>query len=764
MGERRKNKKKVPRSNVFRQQQHLLSTMAASAAESSSSSLSSSSAIRPSNNDNDAQRQHQKQKQLHRREAMQLFLESLRLVVAELATTTTTTPTTTMARTTVSSAAAAATVARQQQRRNRMQQVLGENWKVQQQQQERQLEATQQQPQSWRDEPAATITTVENSAIVQSTVAAAATATTTDENSFAVQFPQKDLVTQLHQAIKQRQPNVALKLFEEVVYKEEEDDDDNFVLSSKMTSDLFFLLSQRHQVAAYRVLQYYNYHHYHHDSSTATTSSSSSRRMPMYKRICNSISNLEFGQGGQKDGASKDDVYQFVLSMVRDIEGMIPEEQQVLYPMLIVSLVTQRRVFLGRFAHRAYDAMVDGGLEMEFGWLVKMLSCSKYNRQDDLPYHDILARLVDMGGTPHSSIVMPVIHNMFPYTDSEKMHVALQALVDLETTRKSNNGRWYHHQTMRSFPRDTFRIDMSTLEMISHSAAKVGDAALILLVWDLLDMSGYEPTETIFENTILAFASQPDGLHRAFVALASMREHGLEPTRPLIRSFSYLIRPDPSIIDDGLELLLQNRGDGDIGKLLSLDSLNVIMASYAERGDVEQALEMLKIMEENGIKANKDSYSFAIEVLGKSIHRRSLEGDFLDIQSNLEIADLILTRMEKDGVEPSSFLIRQYVELLCQTGDVDTATSVVESCSSPTDRGGNGIVCNKSIYRVALANAEMGNYEKARELAGMMSEEVPILHRKIRSKEQRYQHVEFTKRLRENEDGVSAEEAGVNQR
>ncbi|KAG7353908.1 PPR: pentatricopeptide repeat domain containing protein [Nitzschia inconspicua] len=533
-----------------------------------------------------------------------------------------------------------------------------------------------------------------------------------------LEFPEKELVSRLHQLIKRRQAMEALGLFEEIIRQ-----DGDFVLSSKITSDLFFLLAKRHPVAAYRVLQYFH-QHYHSENLVL-----------MYKRLCLAIREMEYNKKNTGQNGTKDDVYKFISALLNDIEDMTVTEQQVLYPILIVSLTTQRRVFVGRFAHRAYDTMAERGLTMDIGWLAKLLSLTKYNRQDDLPYHDILSRLVQIGGTPHSTLVMPVIHNMFPYMDREKMNIALQALLKLETERK-NHGPADH--------RDTFRIDVSTLEMISNSAATVGDANLILLVWELLDISDHDPTETIFENTILAFASQANGLHRAFVALESMKEYGLKPSRALIRSFSYIIRSEMSTIEEGLEILLQSREEGGVGNLLSLESLNVIMSGYAERGDPEQALEILRIMGENGIQPNEDSFSFAIEVLGKDIHRRGLEGDQSHVLRNLETADLILTRMERDNILPSSFVIRQYVELLCQVGEVDTATSVVEDCLS-SDCEAELIVCNKSLYRVALANAEAGNCRKAKDLAGKMSEKVPVLGRKIQSKEQRHNHLLLVK-------------------
>jgi pentatricopeptide repeat protein len=456
--------------------------------------------------------------------------------------------------------------------------------------------------------------------------------------------------------------------------------------------------------------------------------------------MCTAVGSLDL------DKSSRNATYNFAVSLICDVEEMDLKAKRVLYPSLVISFAKQRRVFLGRFAHKLYDLMVENEFEMKLGWLIKLLSLSKYNRQDDLPYDDILQRIVDMGGTPNLSVVLPVIHNMFPYTDTTKMRVVLQALIDIEKAKRHGKNENNHNP----YKKDFNRIDMSTLEMISTSAARMSDALLILLVWDVLGISGYQPSETIFENTVLAFAADPEnGLPQAFVALESMKDYGYKPSRALLRSFSYFIRNKLSTVDDALDIVLQKTAeiDDDNGtamegsSLLSLESLNVVMSGYAERGEVEQTLDIIQIMDENDIAPNKDSFSFAIEVLGKDIHRRKLMDDSSRIHRNLEIADSILNRMEKCSIEPSSFIIRQYIELLCLAGEVEIATDVVEKRIVDENDQLSLMVCNKTIYRVALENLSNGSIEKAKEIAEMMSEPNPTLLRKITSKEQRMTHL-----------------------
>lgn len=199
------------------------------------------------------------------------------------------------------------------------------------------------------------------------------------------------------------------------------------------------------------------------------------------------------------------------------------------------------------------------------------------------------------------------------------------------------------------------------------------------------------------------------------------------------------------MIDAGLNMLTSREFSGD---LLSLESLNVIMSSYAERGDTQETMNVLKIMKVHNLKPDGDSYSFAIESLGKDIHRRKKADDVPWVHKNLEIAASILTMMEEDNIVPSADVVRNYVELLCITNEVSTATSVVNDCLA---NGQRSSINNIILYRVAMANAEAGNIEMAKELASLTSETIPVLHRKIQSKEQRHLHLQRMKEHHEKE-------------
>jgi hypothetical protein len=135
----------------------------------------------------------------------------------------------------------------------------------------------------------------------------------------------------------------------------------------------------------------------------------------------------------------------------------------------------------------------------------------------------------------------------------------------------------------------------------------------------------------------------------------------------------------------------------------------------------------------NDVEPNADSFSFAFEALGKNIARRTRNPASKQmIESYLETADSFLTELEERGIAPNHHIIREYVELLCLANEVETATSVVKETLA-----NGGLVNNKTIYRVAMANVTAKNFTIARELTLTASEPLPFLLENIERAEQR---------------------------
>mmetsp|Transcript_57634 Transcript_57634/g.140778 ORF Transcript_57634/g.140778 Transcript_57634/m.140778 type:complete len:840 (+) Transcript_57634:48-2567(+) len=553
------------------------------------------------------------------------------------------------------------------------------------------------------------------------------------------------------------------------------------VLKRRHVADLFFVLAPKDPITAFSVLRYYNDH-----------PRTESRNVAMYKRLCTCVSVLDPAVDKPRW------MHKFVEELLDDIRTMDDEAKNVLYPNLVVTLATQRRVTLGRYAGMLYEHMKENNFDFRLSWLLKVLSLSKYNRQEDLPFHDIMAEYAARGGTNRPAVILSVIQNMFPYTDVEQMTVVLRSYLQIENntmmekkqederhnrpsldginddndvddgTYKTNgigdgtpqdieddeatttSARVHGHNNTIMQPSSPLKIDISTLEMISAGAARTGNSELMMLVWDVMDYFKYVPTEAIYENAILSFGAERNrGIHQALSVMAVMKKDGFVPSRPLIRSLCLLLRSDKRLVNKAIRIILnedsgvvvsEDEDINDISRpLLSLESLNLVLSCLAERGDTTDALDLLHMFQEYDIQPNHDSYSFVMESLGKEIHRLQLadptnEHNSQCIRENLELAGSLLTEMEDHGLTPSAPVVRNYLELLCLAKEVVTATAIIDDLLGGEfkDR-----VSNKSIYRVAIANVDAGNFDKASELEGQTTEFIPILFKKIRSRRER---------------------------
>ena len=546
--------------------------------------------------------------------------------------------------------------------------------------------------------------------------------------------------TSLRRSIYHKNAEKSMFLFEESQRNRQ-------ILPRACVTDLFFMISEKDPVAAYSILQYYNSHFLHQDQLNNSQSgggsipdldSSTHKRLSLYKRIANSLSLLDPQIHNTRQ------MHIMVDSLLNEIDEMSAASKSILYPKLVVSLVSQRIATIGPYAHEIYEAFVEEHAStIKAGWLNRLLSMSRYNRQDDIPYHDVMARLVEIpGGQLNPESVLPAIQNMFPFTETHAVSTALRAWLQDFFNKKESRER----NNVPLNPEDL--IDISTLESVSIGASQGGSSELIWLVWDVLEACEYSPTETIYENTIMAFANERGSLRQAFAAMSSMKEDGFEISRPLLRSFSSAIRLNRPLIGRARRMLIEDHHN-EMARLenhclLSLESINVVLSSYAERGDPRDAVEILELMEENDIEPNADSYSFVIEALGRDIKKRLKSQDQDYIERNISIANTVLSMMEGKGMPANTHVIRNYVELLCMGGEVDTATSIVEDYLKSDDPDFRNIVNNITIYRVAAEQTTLGNFEKAKGLADQMTEYVPALHRRIKSKEQRSLYLEKT--------------------
>ena len=201
-------------------------------------------------------------------------------------------------------------------------------------------------------------------------------------------------------------------------------------------------------------------------------------------------------------------------------------------------------------------------------------------------------------------------------------------------------------------------------------------------------------------------------------------------------------------------------------KHVSIAAFNAVLSGFAERALVEDTRLVMDLlnqhMETTGgrhvspLRPTADTFSFLLEGLGKYLRlcqdqekeyrnptnttitaggrpvstslfqsqlrlagRRHLPRRVTPelIQGLLSTADSYLSEMEDDWkIAPTNHVIREYVELLVMAGDVDTANEMVLQAleQQPT---GSDLVSSKTLYRLAVANARVGNMTVANQLA-----------------------------------------------
>jgi hypothetical protein len=281
-----------------------------------------------------------------------------------------------------------------------------------------------------------------------------------------------------------------------------------------------------------------------------------------YRLLCYQIRNAE-PRGG---GASTHEIEALVRGVVADVQALGDADKRTVLPLLVVSLAAQRSVRAGRFARPLFEQLADlsapedeeeedGGGEgagagrlagLDPSFLEHLLAQARYLRRDDLPYPQILRRIVQSGRRPRPWHAVAVLDNLHPFleADLDDVKVALRALVDLQTAASPQPGLTAEEEARRSY---RYAVDPSALEAIGASAARHGDLELSLLVWDAANaatdpLDGGETPVGVYENLVLVFCARPEQYGSAFTVLAEMEDRGYAPSRALIRGVSARLR------------------------------------------------------------------------------------------------------------------------------------------------------------------------------------------------------------------------------
>jgi len=296
-------------------------------------------------------------------------------------------------------------------------------------------------------------------------------------------------------------------------------------------------------------------------------------------------------------------------------------------------------------------------------------------------------------------------------------------------------------------------------------------------------MDNIEASESIYESSILTFATNEESLYDSFLIMRDMEESkGYVPSTALIETFARIIGHDQVLFKQAESIILgnlysndntpeihNNTIDAQQGLPLSLASINVILSVYGDRGYHNKTKRVIHQLANKGLKPNADSILFSLESIGRCLLRDSKRSSseepsssFVSFPSDIKrehdicakYTEDLLFALEESMIPPTSAIIHNYVEILCHLGHTETATLVVLDALKNADNESSGansnavaaedeitpikqkkrrrVVENKTLHRVAIATAsELRDFELASYFASRTSEPLPFIQNKI---------------------------------
>ena len=421
----------------------------------------------------------------------------------------------------------------------------------------------------------------------------------------------------------------------------------------------------------------------------------SQNKVFMLKGICKTLGRLKYSVKKPQLRAK------IVSDIIRLILQLDVADQTIVVPELLINCVQVPE--LVNLTQRLYQHTQKHKMEFPTSVLQELLRTSSFDWEERIPLGEIAHQLHSVRGEKLGVSPTFLLEHKYPFLTPSFKDVKIYLRIILETGEP---------------------VDMAVLEAIGAAAANAGDVELSTLTWEIVESRGFVVPQAFHENMIISMASNPDMYDGVFFLMNQMESHGFELTRALIRSISFKIRNNRWQVFRATDILEERKIKGEP---INLASLNLVMTAWAERGDDKQCRALLNQFEDFGLKPCIYSYGCIIESLGKAMACRTYSRNQLEARC-VRTADEIMGELERWNIAPDRNFVRQYVELLLQFDQVETANEVLDSML-----GTKGLVDNRTLYRVATANIKTGNLVKARWYSVRGTESMPFLQSKIDS-------------------------------
>ncbi|KAL7476080.1 hypothetical protein ACHAW6_001961, partial [Cyclotella cf. meneghiniana] len=211
----------------------------------------------------------------------------------------------------------------------------------------------------------------------------------------------------------------------------------------------------------------------------------------------------------------------------------------------------------------------------------------------------------------------------------------------------------------------SYRVDTGTLEAMSLAAQK-GQTELNLLIQDLVELFGHQPTERMFEDVILSFGS--------------IRSDANSFKAVLLRQIAFKLSGDFSRLRHARNLFTWNSDE----RFLSTTTINCLLLGYGIKKDINTAFDVFEDSANYQLQTDMNTFTSLMESLHLSVKDKSASASRSpeDIDHILAIIDTVIGSMELTRVERSAHFYYEHIRLLCLLTKVDNAKSLLEHAIS----------------------------------------------------------------------------------
>lgn len=440
-------------------------------------------------------------------------------------------------------------------------------------------------------------------------------------------------------------------------------------------------------------------------------------RLDMYQRVIHRVRPVKMHHDDSKHRPSARRLDAFEMTnLVKDITQHIQQEysegkkvvyQYILLPELVVALTEHSFPRTKGLATPIMEYILDNKFPVLDPDLYKyILSKGRRSETDSFPYHRVLSELISAGHTPNPEVVMNVLQCYHPFNDIDSTYEVLSIIQKL------------HLGDDDSASATDYKVDLGTLESISMASARL-NVEVNLLVWDLVELFGYSPTGSMFEDVIMSFAATKQD-ENMYSALADMEKHGFVPSQALLRYVAVKVSYNENRLDHSQRMLTW-RGNEHVR---STHGMNVLLIGYGMKRDLNTAFSVFEDFPKWELRPDASTFSFLMESLyidtmdrfrqeaGQPLRQYKQD----DIDDVIGAAQIILDAMKEAGVEKTKQFFHEHIKLFCVLGRPEDAKLVLEEAISS-----GTLVPMASLFKLATTFADNGDFENSYAVAGLSS-------------------------------------------